>query len=96
MAQYIGQFQNDKVNINENLVNKISVLKNAKVKKLGLQLAEGRGVKINNLEFRIGKTGMLEFDDLDMEINNLSLLNKEDENILVIPCIIDFILDDGE
>lgn len=104
MARYIGQIQGTHLT-NSELMYHIRANANtavARVIKIGIQLEKARKVMLNkNLEFEIGKTGMLEFDDV--EITSIQLLKTEAEleeskknNKLVIrvPVIIDYIYED--
>jgi hypothetical protein len=56
------------------------------VVKIGIQSKVGHQCKINDYVFEIGKTGILEFNDV--EIFSLSFLQDEEEST-IIDCIID-------
>jgi hypothetical protein len=54
--------------------------------KIGVQSKVGHQFKMNDCTFEIGKTGILEFNDVD--ITSLSFLQDEDDSTIV-DCIID-------
>ena len=50
--------------------------------KLGIQAAVGTIVKVNNVEIKIGKTGIYELDEV-VNVKSLSFPNGADENTIV-------------
>ena len=73
--QLIGPFQQD-----TNLLSELGDIKH-----IGIQSEEGHEFRINNEAFKIGKTGILEFDDT--KINSLYCLQNE-KNTTIIDCIL--------
>lgn len=75
-----------------------------KVVKIGLQTEKGRHVRFNkdsSLIFEIGKTGILELEDV--EIKNMQILRTPEEDLLYeekptlvfkVPVILDYIYED--
>lgn len=50
--------------------------------KLGIQAEQGTNVLINNVNIKIGKTGIYELDNI-VNINNLVFPNGADENTII-------------
>lgn len=75
-----------------------------KVVKIGLQTEKGRKVRFNkdsSLIFEIGKTGILEFEDV--EIKNIQILRTPEEDLLyekkptlvfVVPAVLNYVYED--
>lgn len=99
MALHIGQIQGIKLTNSE-------LKPKGKVVKIGIQLEKTREVLLNKkLKFEIGKTEILEFDDV--EITSIQLLktqaelDEDKENGTTgiarrVPVIIDYVYDDEE
>ena len=68
----------------------ISMLKEkydfSKIMKLGIQTKTGRKCKINNQNIEIGKTGIYEVNNVD--IDSFSFLQNENE-LAIIDCIVE-------
>lgn len=88
MAKYIGQISGTFYQ-NYDLLSNINP-KADRVIKIGIQLANDYYAIINNEIYEMGKTGILEFDNV--EITKLTLRHKYDKNkTKVIPVIVDYI-----
>lgn len=106
MAKHFGQIQG-KYSTGYNLMNTIKAKANprkvAYISSLGIQLEEGRQIRLNQkTDFEIGKTGILQFEDVD--IQHLQILrtdkekeeDKNNEKTILVPIILDYIYDDSE
>lgn len=105
MAYHIGQLKGQ-YTTSHNLVDSIRAsafgYPVSKIVKIGIQGAPGRQVKINKtLTFELGKTGILEFEDV--EITHLQILKteKETEDVnknpgltIIVPLTVDYVYDD--
>lgn len=106
MAKHIGQIQGN-YSTGFDLVDGIranagSTLK--KVVKVGIQIEKGRKLRLNkdsSLIVEIGKTGILEYEDI--EIRNIQILSNEEEEALyeknpnlvfIVPVIVDYVYED--
>lgn len=106
MAKHIGQIQGN-YSTGFDLVDGIranagSALK--KVVKVGIQIEKGRKLRLNkdsSLIVEIGKTGILEYEDV--EIRNIQILRSEEEEALweknpnlvfIVPVIVDYVYED--
>lgn len=88
MARYIGQIQGE-YNPNFDLMVEMHGKRIEKVVKIGVQLANDYLLKINGKFFEMGKTGILEYEDV--EITELSIRHKDNQNLAKIPVIIDYV-----
>lgn len=88
MARYIGQIQGE-YNPNFDLMVEMHNKRIEKVVKVGVQLANDYLLKINGKFFEMGKTGILEYEDV--EITELSIRHKDNQNLAKIPVIIDYV-----
>ncbi len=88
MARYIGQIQGE-YNPNFDLMVEMHDKRIEKVVKVGVQLANDYLLKINGKFFEMGKTGILEYEDV--EITELSIRHKDNQNLAKIPVIIDYV-----
>ena len=104
MARRFGQVQGA-YTLGYDLINAIKGNANqslvSKVTDIGIKLEEGRKIRINQkLDFEIGKTGILQFEDVD--IQHLQILRKEEEldkdedEVILVPVILDYIYEDKE
>lgn len=98
MAQYVGQIQG-KYSSRDNLIaiikEKAAPSEVVKITKIGIQADEGELISINHIDFEIGKTEILEFEDVD--IKHLQILSIKNGNVNIpIPIIIDYIYEDNE
>lgn len=104
MAKHIGQIQGN-YSTGYDLMNSIitnAKRKVAKVVKIGIQLEKARKILINQtLEFEMGKTGILEFEDVN--IQHLHLLKTDEEKeendsdtVILVPIIIDYVYEDED
>lgn len=104
MARHIGQIQGT-FTTSHNLVD--SIRANAgtsleRIVKIGIQLERGRKILINKkLTFEIGKTEILEFEDV--EITHLQILKTEAETeevnknpslTIIVPIVVDYVYED--
>ena len=82
MAKYIGQVQGN-YSSQDDLIQVIRKQLNSntdlKIIKIGVQMDEGEKISINHKEFEIGKTEILEFEDV--EITHLQVLKKQ--NVII-------------
>lgn len=92
MARYSGQISG-KFNQNFELMNTIGGGADRLVK-VGIQLARDYDVKINGNLFEMGKTGILELEDV--EITSLQLKHKGQGFTGEIPVIIDYVYEIDE
>ena len=93
MAKYIGQVAGI-FSRSEDIMN--TVIKNSHRKaksiiKIGIQLERGKTIALNEREFQIGKTGRLEFDNVN--ITSIKIGKNISE---FTPIIIDYIYIDEE
>ena len=104
MAKRFGQIQGA-YTLGYDLINAIKSNANpslvSKITDIGIQLEEGRKIRINQkLDFEIGKTEILQFEDVD--IQHLQILRKEEEldkdenEVILVPIILDYIYEDRE
>lgn len=104
MSQRMGQIQGRYAKT-RNLFNVIKSEhpKLKQIVKLGVQLKPGFGFKIDNNKYDVGKTGILQLDNMELSSCNFTLYhnNRKDddgndleEEIKVIPAIVDFVYED--
>ena len=92
MARYSGQISG-KFSQNYELMNTIGATADRLVK-VGIQLAPDYAIKINGDLFEMGKTGILELENV--EITSLQLKHKGQGITGAIPVIIDYVYEKDE
>lgn len=106
MAKHIGQIQGN-FSTGFDLVDGIRANAGSSLKrvvKVGIQIEKGRKLRLNKdstLILEVGKTGILEYEDV--EIKNMQILRTEEEDalyenkptlIFIVPAIIDYVYED--
>lgn len=105
MAYHIGQLK-DQYTTSHNLIDSIRAAHSDypffRIVKIGIQGAPGRQIRINrNLTFEIGKTGILEFEDVSITHLQILKTDKETEEVnknpsltIIVPLIVDYVYED--
>lgn len=93
MARYIGQIQGE-FNPNYDLLVEMHDKRVEKVVKVGVQLSNDYLLKINGEYYEMGKTGILEYEDV--EITELSVRHRDSQKLSKIPIIVDYICETEE
>ena len=96
MAKNIGQYAGEVYPNDEEVIT--TFIKEASnspyfksISKIGIQLAPSKRIFINDIEFEIGKTGKLEFDNLNIKAVIKISHEKNNNSQNKIPVIIDYV-----
>ena len=83
---YIGQIDNVAISALIDLVPTLTNSQGKELVQLGIQGIQGDLISINNSEFRIGRSGVIEINDKNIFISHLSIVSTSDKH----PFIIDY------
>ena len=96
MGRYIGQYSGE-VSPGREIITAISANSDKKfiaITDIGIQLDYSKKIYLNGKEFRMSRTGTLEFNDV--WITKIHVKHKDQYDTTVIPIIIDYVYTDIE